>query len=102
MQPYLISKNITTRQKKVIFRFRTKMVNVGHNYGRKLKCSLCKLEDDTQEHLFNCLILKLSCPELYNSIDEKYEDIFSLNHEKITNVARICEQLIRKREELLT
>ena len=49
LQPCLTSKKITTRQKKVLFRFRTRIVKVGHNYGTKVNCTLCKLkqEEDT-------------------------------------------------------
>ena len=80
------------------------MINVGHNYGKKVKCPICKIqkEDDTQEHLFKCVILKLNCPELYKSQEEKYEDIFSLNLEKIIKVAKICESIQRKRQEILS
>ena len=59
LQPYLTSKEISTRQKKILYRFRTRMVHVGKNYGKKVKCPLCKKEDDTQEHLFECVILKI-------------------------------------------
>ena len=79
------------------------MINVGNNYGKKVKCPICKLikEDDTQEHLFKCVILKLKCPDLFNIQEETYNDIFSLNNDKLIKIARICETLIRKREELL-
>ena len=61
-----------------------------------------KKEDDTQEHLFKCIILKLSCPEIYNVQEVSYEDIFSSNQMKLIKMAKICENLIRKREELLS
>ena len=78
------------------------MINVGHNYGRNVKCPICKVgkEDDTQEHMFNGFILKLKCPELYKTNEKNYEDIFSLNENKLIKVARICESVIRKKEEL--
>ena len=102
LQPYLMSKKITTRQKKLLFRFRTIMVKVGHNYGKRTKCPLCKLKDDTQEHLFQCVVLKLNCSELYNAQDEKYQDIFSMNQDTVIKVAKICESIVRKREEILS
>ena len=58
--------------------------------------------DDTQDHMFQCLILKLKCPELYNAYEEKYEDIFSVNITKLIKIAKLCEILIRKREVLLS
>ena len=79
------------------------MIKVGKNYGRKVTCPLCKSDNlDTQEHLFNCVVIKLSSPELFNNIDIKYEDIFSLNLQKLIKAAEICESVARKRAELNT
>ena len=30
------------------------MIKVGWNYGNKLKCPICQIGDDTQNHLFQC------------------------------------------------
>ena len=30
------------------------MIKVGWNYGNKQKCPICKINDDTQYHLFEC------------------------------------------------
>ena len=40
IQEYLTSTKITTRRKKYLFQFRTRMTNVGYNYGNK-KLVLC-------------------------------------------------------------
>ena len=84
---------MTTRRKKLLFQFRTKMVKVGHNYGKETKCPLCKLDNDTQEHIFDCIIMKIQCSDLFNSQGEKYEDIFSLNDTKLENIAKLCESI---------
>ena len=79
------------------------MIQVGYNYGRKVTCPLCKTDaGDTQEHLFTCVIIKLSSPDLYKSINIKYEDIFSLDQQKLIKVAKICESVSRKRAELIS
>ena len=79
------------------------MIKVGYNYGRKLHCPVCKLDiGDTQEHMFNCVIMKIACKELYNSNDEKHEDIYSLKLQKLINISKICESIARKREEILS
>ena len=70
IQSYLTSSSISTRMKKYLFRFRTKMTNVGHNFGNKVKCPLCKLGNDDQEHLFKCVIIKINCEELYKNTEE--------------------------------
>ena len=101
MQSYLQSEKLTTRQKKYLFRFRTRMIKVSYNYGNKTVCPLCSSnEDDTQEHLFNCLAIKLISSEVFHIIDEKYEDIFSSNIEKLIKVSKICESAARTRERL--
>ena len=89
IQPYLLSKNTTTRQKKYLFRFRTRMIRVGHNYGRKVSCPICQTnESDTQEHMFNCVVLKLLSSELYHMIDLKYADIYSSNPQKLDKISK--------------
>ena len=78
IQPYLKSSEITTMQQKYLFLYRSRMINVGKNYGKLISCPLCKInEQDTQEHFFNCLILRLWCPLLYNLQNLNYEDVFS-------------------------
>ena len=57
---YLFSSNITTEEKQVLFRFRTRMVEVKSNFknqhGCNLICNFCQNED-TQSHLLGCKIL---------------------------------------------
>ena len=101
MQSYLHNEKLSTRQKKYLFRFRTRMIKVACNYGNKTVCPLCiSNEEDTQEHLFNCLAIKLNSSQVFHIIDEKYEDIFSSNIEKLIKVSKICESAARTRERL--
>jgi hypothetical protein len=57
IQPYLLSPSTSNRQKRVQFRWRTRMTKVGWNYGIKGKCPLCKDSDDIQDHLLSCRYL---------------------------------------------
>ena len=50
MQNYLKDKIITIRQKKLLFRLRTRMVKVGYNFGRKILCPLCGIHSDDKKH----------------------------------------------------
>ena len=101
MQSYLKNKRITIRQKKLLFRLKTRMVKVGYNYGRKVVCPLCGLHNDDQSGLLECVILKMNCKELYNKKNEKYEDIFSGNIEVLKNISTLLQKVIQVREELL-
>ena len=101
MQNYLKSKEITIRQKKLLFRLKTRMVKVGHNFGRKVLCPLCKLHSDDQKGLLECVLLKLNCKELYNRMNEKYDDIFSEKIQKIKMISTIIQKVLEERKELL-
>ena len=99
-QQYLKTNKLSTRNKKSLFKFRTRMVNVGHNFGNKIKCPLCQQEDDTQKHLFQCFVMKLSCKEIYH-MQGNYEDIFNSKEDYLISIAKVCERAIKTREELL-
>ena len=101
LQNYLKSKEITIRQKKLLFRLKTRMVKVGFNYGRKVLCPLCQLHNDDQQGLLKCVLIKLNCKELYIKKDEKYENIFSKNTEELKKIAILMQKIIEMREELL-
>ena len=101
IQSYLTSNKISTRSKKYLFRFRTRITNVGFNFGNKVLCPLCKLENYEQKHLFKCIKIKINCELLYRSIKEKYEDIFDMNIKKLVKMASLCESVLKTREKLL-
>ena len=58
-------------------------------------------QNDTQHHLFDCVVLKISNSDLFHNLNTKYEDIFSLNLQKLIGVAKLCESVARKRAELM-
>ena len=101
MQDYLMNKNISMRQKKLLFKLRCRMTKVGYNFGKKVPCPLCKIHEDSQEKILDCIILKINCEELYQQKDEKYEDIFSPNLTKLEKIANIFQKCFESREELL-
>ena len=43
MQSYLKSQKISLKKKKILFKARTRMLNVKSNFGDKSSCPLCKL-----------------------------------------------------------
>ena len=98
MQNYFRSSNLTIREKKLLFKLRTGMTKVGNNYGKKSLCPLCMSHEDNQEKMLECVILKLQCKELQQISDEKYEDIFSLDINKISKIFQKC---FETREEII-
>ena len=64
-QPYLASEsNLTNKLKRLLFRWRSRTINVRQNWGKK-RCEVStKIYDDTQYHLLTCE--KLSLPKPWN------------------------------------
>ena len=77
------------------------MTKVGYNFGKKRLCPLCSLHIDNQEEMLDCIILKIECKELYNIKDEKYDDIFSSDINKLSNISKIYKKCFQIREEIL-
>ena len=60
MQNYLSSEK-TILQKKIIFKYRTRMEDYGENFrggARQVMCPLCQLHLDNQELIFQCQVIK--------------------------------------------
>ena len=98
-EPYLLSKNLSTEEKQILFKLRTRMIDVKYNfktqYGQNLACNFCP-EMETQSHL-------LTCKQLTNGIDladTEYDDIFQ-DISKQEKVAIIFNRILRKRSTLL-
>ena len=66
IQPYLTTLNkLNVREKRLLFRWRSHMINVKQNMGIKdSKCPVCKEANDTQYHLLTCP--SLSIPQPWN------------------------------------
>ena len=64
IQPYLTSEsNLSISEKQILFRWRSHMINVKQNQGKRdAKCPLCKEADDTQYHLLTCSLLNAPQP----------------------------------------
>ena len=92
---------MSSRTKILLFKARNWMLNVANNYGRKDQCPLCKINQDSQQHLIECLIIKITCPEIYNNVNIRYEDLYSDNTTKQKQITKLFETAIRKREEIL-
>ena len=79
------------------------MLNVKWNFGNKALFPLCKLDEDKQEHLLECILIKVRSPNLMeNKYQSKYEDIYSSNIKKLDNVSELLLQATRTREIYLS
>ena len=70
-QEYLLNKNLTYDDIKLVFRFRTRMLNFSENFkaGREtMVCPLCNLHSDSQS-------LMLECPFMREELKKQFGDI---------------------------
>ena len=95
IQPYLVDANLSTRIKRLVYKWRTRMIKVGWNYGEKVKCPICLEVDDTQIHLLEWQ--KLNHPDKlpYGFCDDKGVQYNLREH------MQQLEAAIRKRETML-
>ena len=86
---------------------RSRMIDVKCNYKMKysvggdvssdgLKCPLCLVAEDNQEHVANCVKL-----DVVNDKQYEYYDMFGEDQEKITFSLKSFMEKWKKREELL-
>ena len=103
LKPYLLSRNISTRRKKLIFKVRTRMIKVGDNFGKKEDlCPICFLELNTQPHLTQCSVLKQKFPDIFSNNISNYEDIFGSKTDEMKEAIDLFEKCLRKREQLIS
>ena len=98
MRKYLKSKHLTTNQKKMIFKFRTRMINVKENFRSSYKNLNCRFncfnQIENQEHLLVCSQL----PQEISTID--FNQLFT-NNPNVSEVAKKLEQNLKVRDKLI-
>ena len=99
MQSYLKSSEISTMNKQILFKLRTKMLNIKANFSsvnkNNLQCSLCKDMSTTEneEHLLVCSVLA-NHPKLKDDIGQvKFEDVFS-DEQKQFRAVKVFKQIM--------
>ena len=79
VQKYLVNKSYSLEEKKLIFKYRTRMLNVGQNFraDRELVlCPLCKKHTGSQDNL-------LSCVSTIEDIEKECGDITGINLDEL-------------------
>ena len=97
MQNYLKQHQITPKQARTIFKFRTRMENFSENFkaGKPTKqCPVCKESKDTQSHSFKCTVI-LKNIRIPSNIEEIFSQTIS------SDMARALENIIKFREPYL-
>ena len=94
MQKYLLLDNMSVKQAKIVFSFRTRMALFSENYRGKTgpaTCPLCQVHLDNQPMSFKCKVLKDSV-----NINGKYENTFNENIH--TELAETLQNILKFRE----
>ena len=99
MREYLKSKEINPSQAKLIFKIRTRMLNLKNNFknGHKdLSCPICGKGLDSQQHMM------MECLKLGDMLNlQEYNTLFGENEEKIAKVIKKVEKILNSRSTLL-
>ena len=59
---------------------------------------LCKIEDDTDRHLLECVIIKMSDPQFIENSEVVFDSVYSTNMTKVKKVSNMLIQALRIRE----
>ena len=101
MRSYLKTKSITRQQDSLIFKFRTRMINVKCNFKNSnlynFSCPVCRTnEDDNQQHLIFCWSLTNQ-----NITLSEYNTLFGQNETKMEQVIRKLDIILKERNDIL-
>ena len=104
-QEYLLNKSFTNEQCSLLFNLRCRSVrDIKRNFpdqnGDNGNCPLCEVFPDTQEHLFECVVLRSKVKNL-NTTHIKYDFIFSDTNDQKEAVSLIAH-LLSVRDKIIT
>ena len=101
IQEYLVSPEMETREKKLLFQMRTRMVDLKANYKNghaDISCPLCGTSEDNQKHVLECSTLLKNTAFVTDGC-LAYSDIFSNEVKKQAAVTRTFSELWNKRKK---
>ena len=90
--PYM--EKLTRNECSTIFKARTRMIDVKHNFRGKYEnttCRLCKTEEETQNHILNiCTVIHTD-----DKLKTPYEEIFNEETNKLTITAQKIDSILK-------
>ena len=96
IQRYFTREDIKIEQKKIIFKFRTRMAKFGQNYrggNEKIVCPLCDSHLDNQELSYICPVIRIELKISGSSSDIYSEEIHKNTVEtieKLLKLGKVC------------
>ena len=103
IQDYVLSKILTTQNKKLLFQMRTKSYPILENipYVKNKICYCCKSYTDSLDHPLWCSIMTRCNPLVDRNTMLNIDDIYSTNVQTQSQIVIIFEQAIRRRKIFL-
>ena len=102
MQPYFQNLTLSSKEKQILFRLRTRMTDVKENFKTMhtdISCNFCEKDyAQTDAHLLDCSFFINACPQLKDDYLVEYEDIF-MDIEAQVRVAKIYKLIFKIKEE---
>ena len=96
---YFRDPRFSTEYTKLLFKFRTRMFSVRNNFRNNYAstlCPLCAAEEDSQEHLLTCSVIKS-----YYTTTMKYDEIFSDDINVLLDTASELTKIVNIRSTLV-
>ena len=59
---------------------------------------MCQMEDDKENHLLECILIKMPNPEIIENSETSFEDVFSTDMAKVFKISRLLIQSMRTRD----
>ena len=100
IQNYIKSKDVTTDDARLVFKFRTHMLNFANNYGHLNEdkaCPLCKNHEDDQDTLEECKYLTDKLKDIKNT-KQIYEEEIPLDAISILKRIMKCRKMAMDEE----
>ena len=102
---YLTSNSLTTRKKQLLFRLRSRTLDVKKNFGGNPEdtlCISCGLFEETQSHLLQCPPLVKNLNYLREEKSKIYENMIYGDIAQQIKIVNIYSDIIHEREKLMS
>ena len=102
---YIVSQNFTTREKRLLFRLRSRTLEIKGNFPgqfQDLICKTCGLADETQCHLLQCEAIASKLGYVQQQISDFDEHLIYGNSEEQTVFVKVFSDILEARDALLS
>ena len=100
---YLLSSNFTSREKRLLFKLRSKTLDVKQNFpgqNRNSWCSSCGLFPETQSHLLQCTEITPKLGYLHGKTSKLNENLVYGNINQQQMIVKIYSDILEVRDNL--